>query len=192
MPHKINIILAKASWCPHCVHFTPIYEMAQQKINSKQHLDNNEITFDSFELDKNEQMLAFKDKHPGLIDYINGYPTVYFKMTEKSNGKEKIESIEHVIANGKHKKAIEEAAYEFINNIINKYKTLKSDNSELHISVPNHPNHPNHPNRPNRPNTPNRMIQRGGMQKFTTSIENAKYRDKYLKYKSKYLKLKNE
>lgn len=171
MSHMINIILAKASWCPHCLDFAPIYELAQKKINSEQDLDNCEITFDSYELDKNNQKSDFMKKYPGLIDFLEGYPTVYFRMSDlnekNEKNKTKTEFINHAVANGQDKKALEDAANEFVNNIVNKYKSMLSDNKELHIDV-----------------------QKGGMKNHITSIQEAIYRNKYLKYKSKYLYLK--
>jgi thiol-disulfide isomerase/thioredoxin len=171
MSHKINIILAKASWCPHCVDFTPIYELARKKINAQMQLDNCEIDFDSYELDKDIQANEFKQKYPGLIDFLEGYPTVFFRMTEKQNNnpvKVKTEFINHSVANGGTQQAMNNAAEEFIQNIINKYKSILSGGKELHISV-----------------------QKGGMSNYMTSNQEVKYRNKYLKYKSKYLTLKN-
>lgn len=171
MSHQINIILAKASWCPHCVDFTPIYELAKQKINSARQLDNCKINFDSYELDKDNQASEFKQKYPGLIDFLEGYPTVYFRMSELQNDKAdkvKTEFINHTIAKGQNEKALASAAEEFIENIVNKYKSVLSGNKELHMSV-----------------------QKGGMAKYMTSSQEVKYRNKYLKYKSKYLALKN-
>ena len=170
MSHQINIILAKASWCPHCVDFTPIYELAKERINSKQQLDNCKITFDSYELDKENQASEFKQKHPGLIDFLEGYPTVYFRMNELNNESNKIktEFINHATAKGQDEKALESAADEFIDNIVNKYKSILSGNKELHMRV-----------------------QKGGMTDYMTSMSEVEYRNKYLKYKSKYLALKN-
>jgi len=170
MSHQINIILAKASWCPHCVDFTPIYELAKQKINSEQ-LGNCQINFDSYELDKDNQASEFKQKYPGLIDFLEGYPTVYFRMSELQNekaNKVKTEFINHAVAKGDDEKALENAAEEFIENIVNKYKSIASGNKELHMTV-----------------------QKGGMVDYMTSMQEVKYRNKYLKYKSKYLALKN-
>ena len=170
MSHQINIILAKASWCPHCVDFTPIYELAKEKIKSKQ-LDNCKIHFDSYELDKDNQASEFKQKYPGLIDFLEGYPTVYFRMSEIENNKPnkvKTEFINHAVAKEQNEKSLHNAAEEFIDNIVNKYKSILSGNKELHVRV-----------------------QKGGMINNMTSIQEVQFRNKYLKYKSKYLSLKN-
>lgn len=168
MSHQINIILAKASWCPHCVDFTPIYELAKEKIKSTQ-LDNCKINFDSYELDKEHQANEFKEKYPGLIDFLEGYPTVYFRITELNNksNKVKTEFINHSVAKEQTEKSLHSAAEEFIDNIVNKYKSLLSDNKELHMRV-----------------------QKGGMVNNMTNMKEVEFRNKYLKYKSKYLNLK--
>lgn len=171
MSHQINIILAKASWCPHCVDFMPIYELAKEKMNSKKLLDDCKITFDAFDLDKETQASEFKQKYPGLIDFLEGYPTVYFRMSESQTNnphKVKTEFINHAVAKEQNKEAFEAAANEFIDNIVNKYKSVLSGNKELHLSV-----------------------QKGGMIDYMTSAQEVKYRKKYLKYKSKYLTFKN-
>jgi hypothetical protein len=171
MSHQINIILAKASWCQHCDNFTPIYELAKEQINSAKQLDNCKITFESYEVDKDDQGREFKAKYPGLIDYLEGYPTVYFRMGELQGGepnKIKTEFINHTVAKGSDKKELKSAADDFIENIVNKYKSILSGNKELHMNV-----------------------QKGGMINYMTSLQEVKYRNKYLKYKSKYLELKN-
>ena len=49
---KINIILAKASWCPHCVKFTPIFEEAENI--SKKKFKDIELEYESFDLADND------------------------------------------------------------------------------------------------------------------------------------------
>lgn len=169
MSHNITVILAKASWCPHCVDFTPIFELAQKKIK-KSALDNCSVEFVSFELDKPNEKDRFEQKHPGLLEFLEGYPTVYFQMNEiNGNSRPKTEFINHTVSREKSEKGIEKATEEFIQNIINKYKSIKSGKKEEYTTV-----------------------QRGGMVKYITSTEEEKYRNKYLKYKSKYLELKNK
>lgn len=169
MSHNITVILAKASWCPHCVDFTPIYKLAKEKIKPKD-IDNCQINFVSFELDKNGEKERFQQEYPGLIDFLEGYPTVYFQMTEKNgNSRPKTEFISHTTAK---QGGVEQAVQEFVKNIINKYKSIKSDNKVEYTTV-----------------------QKGGqyrkMASNMTSMEEVEYRNKYLKYKSKYLELKN-
>ena len=91
-------------------------------------------------------------------------------MNELNNESNKIktEFINHATAKGQDEKALESAADEFIDNIVNKYKSILSGNKELHMRV-----------------------QKGGMTDYMTSMSEVEYRNKYLKYKSKYLALKN-
>lgn len=158
----INIILAKASWCPHCVDFTPIYEKTRGKIRPSD-VDNCEINLKSYSLDNASEETKFKNEYPGLIEFLQGYPTVIFHMQE-NNSRPIIKFVEHTVSKGKGEKEIDDAVNEFVNNIKNMYKSIKSDNRTAHVGV------------------------RGG---GILLEDNEKYRHKYLKYKSKYLKLKN-
>ena len=166
MSQGITIILAKASWCPHCIDFTPIYELAMNKINPEKQLEGTNINFVSFELDKEIEKTRFINEYPGLIDFLEGYPTVYFQLSG-DNGRPKTEFINHTVSREQGNKGLEKAAEEFIENIVNKYKSIKSGKKEIV------------------------RVQKGGMHNFITSLEEEEYRNKYLKYKSKYLGLKN-
>lgn len=176
MSHNINIILAKASWCPHCVDFTPIFELAKQKIKPED-IDNCSIKLLSYELDKPNVKQQFQQKHPGLLDFLEGYPTVYFQMTENNgNSRPKTEYVNHTMTKDRGQQGIEKAAQEFVQNIINKYKSIKSGNKVEYVTV-------------------QKRGQKGGqledIRNHMTSMEEVGYRNKYLKYKSKYLELKN-
>jgi len=168
MQDKIKIILAKASWCPHCIHFTPIFDLAKEKITKSKELLNSEILFESYDLDDENIKNKFMQEHKGLMDYLKGYPTVYFSLVEGNNQTPRTEFIEHTVVKDNTEKGLTEAVDEFINNIVNKYKSLKSGNKELHMSV-----------------------QTGGMFNNITTMDEVNYRKKYLEYKFKYLKLKN-
>lgn len=168
MSHKINVILAKASWCPHCVDFTPIYEFTKTKIKPGNQLDGCKINFVSYELDKPNEESKFRNEFPGLIDHLEGYPSVYFQMIDNKTNKKKTEFINHSVAREQGDNGVEKAVDEFINNIVNKYKSILSGGKEEHITA-----------------------QRGGMAKYMTLNSEVKYRNKYLKYKLKYLELKN-
>ena len=168
MSHQINIILAKTSWCHHCKDFSPIYNLAIEKIKPANQLDGCKIDFISYELDKPDEERKFKSDYPGLIDHLEGYPSVYFQMIENGTNKKKTEFINHSVMRESGDKGEDKAVEEFINNIVNKYKSILSGGKEEHMSV-----------------------QIGGMVKYMTSNLEVKYRNKYLKYKSKYLELKN-
>jgi hypothetical protein len=90
---------------------------------------------------------------------VSGYLTVFLKIKDKQTNEKKQQTIEHT-----HDENKERATDEFINNIINMYKTLKSDSSQEFISA-----------------------QKGGTM---INMDKHNYKNKYLKYKSKYLTLK--
>jgi thiol-disulfide isomerase/thioredoxin len=165
MSKKINVILAKASWCPHCIHFTPIYEKAKTKAVKDKRLSGLDINFLSFELDRTDEQNRFKEEYPGLIDYLQGYPSVYFQIIDDKK-KKKTDFVDHTVAEGSSDKDVDRAVENFLNNIVNKYKSMNSDGKEEYVAV-----------------------QKGGMRLFTTDMNEVKYREKYLKYKSKYLNL---
>lgn len=167
MSGEITIILAKASWCPHCVNFTPIYELAQNTIKPNNDLDGCPIKFLSYELDNENEKQIFIQTHPGLIDFLEGYPTVYFQYLKGGN-RAKTEFINHTVAKEEGNKGIKKAVQEFVENIINKYKSIKSGRVDIV------------------------KVQKGGMLNYKTSMDEVNYRNKYLKYKSKYLELKNK
>jgi thiol-disulfide isomerase/thioredoxin len=168
MSKQINIILAKASWCPHCVHFTPVYELASKKASSRPELSKINLDFNSYSLDNPNEESKFKSEYPGLLDHLSGYPTVYFQLLDNKTNKKKTEFIDHTIVKKEGESGINEAVDEFLDNIVNKYKSIESGGTEEHIRV-----------------------QTGGMGNFQTLKSEVLYRKKYLKYKSKYLQIKN-
>jgi hypothetical protein len=179
MSYDITVILAKTSWCPHCVNFTPIYESCQEKVKPEL-FDNCSVHFQSYELDRPLEKNRFTEEHPGLMEHLQGYPTVYLKIMDKNkNSKPKIEIIEHTVA--KDRNSLNEARDEFLENIINRYKTIKSGNTVEFKLVHSH-----------NDKQPQRRGQKGGRLQNITTLEETKYRDKYLKYKSKYLKYKSK
>ena len=115
-------------------------------------------------------------KHKGLIELIEGYPTVYIQFNH--DGKIKTAQVEHTSTNvridgGNSDDKIEEASKRFLNNIVNIYKTLTSDNKSIFIDA-----------------------QTGGkLQKISSNANNLdeqNYKEKYLKYKAKYVELLNK
>jgi hypothetical protein len=169
MSYEINIILAKAEWCYHCKEFTPIYELATNRLSPANHLDNCKVNFLTFDMANEKRESEFKSTYPELVQYLKGYPSVYFQLIDTQQNIKKAEFIEHSVAKGQGQQAKIKAADEFINNIVNKYKSMISENKEVHITVK----------------------QKGGMLQDITSLEEVKYRQKYLKYKRKYLEHKN-
>lgn len=171
MSRKINIILAKANWCYHCKEFTPIFELAREKIISLTDFSNCVVNVEIFDMaDKDgKQKLLFEKTYPELVQYLKSYPSIYLQIVDTKNNIKKAEFVNHTVAKGEEVEHKQTAAEDFINNLVNMYKTMISENKELHISVK----------------------QGGGMLQHVTSLEEVKYRNKYLKYKTKYLEYKN-
>lgn len=186
--NKVSIILAKANWCQHCIHFTPIFKLAEEQINKQLKLEKDidkDFVFYSFDVENSEEKEKFKNEFPGLIDFIEGYPTVYM---QSHNGKNiRTDFIDHVNINSNNNEDLSktevinrlqnEAASKFINNIINKYKTIYSPTKDLYINLQNGGASAN--------------IKRISSNQYTT-LEESKYRHKYLKYKNKYLNMLNK
>jgi thiol-disulfide isomerase/thioredoxin len=182
MSDKISIILAKASWCPHCIHFTPIFDLASKKINENNELKDKKFFFYSFDVEDQEQKNKFYKDFPGLSEFIEGYPTVF--MQTKNGNKTRTDFIDHVNIKPSENdnvnkeevmnKLQKEAADTFVNSIINKYKTVYSDKKDVFVNA-----------------------QKGGfnLKRISsndfTSLEESSYRQKYLKYKNKYIELQS-
>ncbi|AYV80080.1 MAG: hypothetical protein Gaeavirus8_11 [Gaeavirus sp.] len=168
MPDKVTIILAKSKGCPHCTHFTPIFDAASEKIKSNSDLKETDIKFESYELSDEQISKQFNDDHPGLLDNLQGYPTVYMEVKRGNNIR--TDFISHTVSeNGNDKKAVNE----FINNIVNQYKTSTSDKKDIYMSSDDRMNP-----RMQRMDLP----QLGGSPDLTNDI----YKHKYQKYKLKY------
>ena len=158
---EVTVILAKTSWCPHCIDFTPIYQKAGAEINkiAKSNKINKQFTFHSFEIDKENEKKDFEQKFGELTDFINGFPSVLIKY--KGGGKNYIVPINHTFIkktdkkpnDGELKELEKIAVEEFVNNIF----TNVSDKKDVFVNP-----------------------QNGG------NI----YKEKYLKYKAKYIELK--
>lgn len=164
MSKEISVILAKTSWCPHCTSFSPIYELAAEKM--KNH-DDMKVKYSSYELDKSNNKQLFMSEHPGLFDHVDGYPTVFIETLD-DNKKRVITTVPHSVAKTQRKEDMHIATDEFINNIKNSYKSLMSEHKEY------------------------RSVQSGGSNlNNKTTLNQEIYRNKYIKYKQKYINLKN-
>jgi thiol-disulfide isomerase/thioredoxin len=170
MSKKITVILARASWCPHCQHFESIYKMANDLSKKHKFLKDYEIEFKNYDLADDSVKNTFALNHNGAQEKIQGYPTVLVNL---NNSPPKYNTVEHTVINGEfanesEQELLEEKAAErFLENIVNLIKNNNSGNKVLHI-------------------------QNGGnmINKLTQNFDEI-YRKKYLKYKSKYLELKN-
>jgi len=123
MSIKTKVILAKASWCPHCDNFMPVYDKASEKYG-----ENYEFSFYDFADDApSPNKSNFEDEHQELVDLVDGYPTVFLKRDNKTHTKINTS----VIKNNN----LEKAVNEFGNNIENGYKNLISDKKMEYISL---------------------------------------------------------
>jgi len=122
MSNKIKVILAKASWCPHCTNFMPIYEKVSEDYGDKYEFSHYDFADDASSPNK----ANFENDHNELINSIEGYPTIILK-----NNKSHITIEPTVIRNNN----IEKAVSEFMNNIELGIKTLKSDRKKEYINL---------------------------------------------------------
>lgn len=160
MSKDLKVILVKADYCGHCRYFLPIYEKAIEL--AQKSLPNAEFAVE--EMDQKINPMAhenFKSKYgEEILSKIEGYPTVV--LIFEKNGKKIDTQVEHTVGEKN------EAAKNFLNNLNNKYNTLKSDSKKEFVSV---------------------NPQQGGDCKVNNDVTNDKYKVKYIKYKSKYLSL---
>lgn len=141
---SVEVILAHANWCPHCKHFSPIFEFAKEKAKNNDFLKKYNVVFKSFDLaieeEKDEMGKEYDDK---VTDLVQGFPSVI--LVYDINKKKGIKTIETTVINNeqidKSKKNKDElietlqkdAADEFIDNVINRIKTEISDKKDLYV-----------------------------------------------------------
>ena len=123
MINKPQVILAKAILCPHCTQFMPIYEKASEDYGNKYDFSWYDFADDAPIPNKDN----FENDHEGLVNIIDGYPTVIIKLNNKSH----VKVDPTLIRNNDINKAVKE----FINNIENGLKTLSSGRRKEYISL---------------------------------------------------------
>lgn len=175
MTQKISIILTRANWCPHCQHFEPIFEIAKNTYKKHDYLKDFEIGFEDYDLASDDIKNTFMLNHHNIKDKIQGYPTVFVNLKNKTSKQNEYFSIEHTVVdnNIEESKQQNEAAKLFLTNIENGLKSFNSENKVL-------------------------FIQKGGNKLNHCGIEggsinvknNDIYKAKYIKYKSKYIEFK--
>lgn len=168
MSQEILIIMAKAGYCSHCKNFEPIYEIAKNIYKSNNFLKNYNIKFEDYDMVNNDIKNTFIINHNDIKDKIKWYPTIFVNIrdtSDKNNIINEYSTIEHTIIDPKieEKKQQEDAANRFLENIVNRIKTLEAENKITYL-------------------------QTGGLNLSNNDI----YKKKYLKYKSKYYELKNK
>ena len=187
MNQKISIILARANWCPHCQHFEPIFENAKKLYKKHDYLKDFEIGFEDYDLANDDVMNTFMLNHNDIKDKIQGYPTVFVNLKNKTSKQNDYFTIEHTVTANDDKidesKQIEQAAINFLINISNGLKSFNSENKVLFIQKGG--------NNLNTINTKNKFNQCAIGGSLIELKNKDIYRDKYLKYKSKYIQLKN-
>lgn len=159
MGKDLKVILAKADYCYHCKQFLPIYEKTIEL--AKKQLPNAEFVIEEMDTRINSTAHEnFKSKYSeDIYNKVQGYPTVILIL--EKDGKKTNTAIEHTAGE------LEASAKNFLNNVVNGYKTLKSEGSKTFVSVEN---------------------QEGGYC-CQVNKQDEEYKAKYIKYKSKYLSL---
>lgn len=185
MTQKISIILIRANWCPHCQHFEPIFENAKKIYKKHDYLKDFEIGFEDYDLANDDVKNTFMINHNDIKDKIQGYPTVFINLKNKTSKQNDYFMVEHSVINDKvdKLKQVEEAAINFLLNITNVLKSFNSENKVLFIQKGG-----DNFNKENKLNQLNQCAIGGSI----LDIKNKDlYKAKYLKYKSKYIELKN-
>lgn len=137
MSQKISIILTRANWCPHCQHFEPIFENAKKLYKKNDYLKDLEIGFEDYDLANDDVRNTFMLNHNDIKDKIQGYPTVFVNLKNKTSKQNDYFTIEHTVKNNDdnvdESKQIEQAAMKFLINVSNGLKNLDSENKVLFI-----------------------------------------------------------
>jgi len=188
MTNKIQVILVKAHWCPHCTRFMHIFNKARNDNNDKYEFTYYDFADDINFYDKNNNKKNdnddnddvgfcgnkdnFINNHKELYDLVEGYPTIFVKIDD-DNKKHTI--IEQTIIKNND---INNAVNQFIKNIEFGIKNIQSDNKIEYKNLEG-----GFCNINNHKNIEATIID-------NNNFEN-KYKNKYMKYKEKYYKLKN-
>jgi thiol-disulfide isomerase/thioredoxin len=122
MENKVKVILAKASWCPHCTHFMPVFEKSTEDYGEKYEFSYYDFADDAASPNKSN----FENDHGELTNSIEGYPTVFVKIN-----KSHIQVNPTLIRNNNINKAVED----FIKNIEDGRKTIMSGGKLEHINL---------------------------------------------------------
>jgi thiol-disulfide isomerase/thioredoxin len=184
MSQKISIILTRANWCPHCQHFEPIFENAKKLYKKHDYLKDFEIGFEDYDLANNDIKNTFMLNHNDIKDKIQGYPTVFVNLKNKTSKQNDYFTIEHTVIDNDDNidvsKQIEQASMNFLLNITNGLKSFNSENKVLFIQKGGY-----------NLSRENKFNQCGIGGSFLDLKNKDIYKEKYLKYKSKYIELKN-
>lgn len=128
---KVNILLIKANWCPHCVAFEPIYKKARELSKSDKELQD--FNFEIVETTNDLEYTAIKKKYDKIEKYLEGYPTVIY-YTE-INKKPIYKQVDTTHAKIGDEEDIKNTAKLFLDNVRNTNKTVNSDNYDEYKQV---------------------------------------------------------
>jgi thiol-disulfide isomerase/thioredoxin len=134
---QIDVILAHAHFCPHCTHFLPIFDKAEKEAKKHEFLKDYDVTFEKYDFDPNnadaeKHEIDFNNEHPEIINNVDGFPTVFVKInkTDSKDG-----NTYAVIPHAVDKTGIDDAVKDFLDNIANEVKTIKSGGKEKFVNV---------------------------------------------------------
>ena len=153
----IKVILVKTSWCGHCIKFSKIYNCLKDAHEKKhqdvmnlldsQQLDDKSLIFEEFILNEDDKKsglsgeVQFKKEYPKLTDHVKGIPTIFIMSAKGNSSIAKTISHTTIKDTGKQSESenisyenCKDAVNEFIQNIVNGYKSINSDNA-VHIIV---------------------------------------------------------
>lgn len=117
--NNIQLILLKSQNCGHCISFTPIFEKAMEKKICK---------FNIFDTADNNTDIILKEDYPDIINKFDGaVPTIYLMVGGK------IQEIKSTKI--KEGEKIDNAVNEFIKNVKNGIKTLKSPTHTTYVQT---------------------------------------------------------
>jgi thiol-disulfide isomerase/thioredoxin len=119
MTGDIGLILLKSQNCGHCVSFTPIFEKAMEKKICKFNILDT--------VDENTNTIL-KNDYPGIINKFDGaVPTIYLMV----GGKVQEIKSSKIKDGGK----LDDAVSEFIKNVKDGIKTLKSPTHTTYVQT---------------------------------------------------------
>jgi thiol-disulfide isomerase/thioredoxin len=122
MSNKIEVILAKANWCPHCTNFMPVFEKSTEDYGKEYEFSYYDFADDAASPNKSN----FDNDHGELSSLIEGYPTVFVKINKSHT-----QVNPTIITNNN----IDKAVKDFIKNIQIGCKTIMSGGKVEHINL---------------------------------------------------------
>jgi thiol-disulfide isomerase/thioredoxin len=72
---EFKVILSKVGWCGHCTDFLPVFNKSKNLIKNNKTLKNIKVDFEVYDMEQDKGI--FETKYGGLVDKVEGYPTVF-------------------------------------------------------------------------------------------------------------------